>query len=200
MNSLFGALGRLSTRISTTSRTSARKSIFSKVSRGNKNVIAGSIFVRSYADKPSEFAPKPINVYTIPRVKPQELNRSVRDIEDPIILDVREPLDHQKFHILGSINLPFSTTTKEHVADMPKGRPIYVHTLSGPDMVKALQFAEFLDSLGFKSVNVVEGGPEELRTQGAFYYYKDVAWFEEEERKKKEAAAAAAAAGQAPPK
>ena len=36
-------------------------------------------------------------------------------------------------------------------------------------------------------MNVVEGGPEELRTQGSFYYYKDVAWFEEEERKKKEA-------------
>ena len=35
-------------------------------------------------------------------------------------------------------------------------------------------------------MHVIEGGPEELRTQGAFYYYKDVAWFEEEERKKKE--------------
>jgi len=54
----------------------------------------------------------------VPRVKPQELNRSVRDFETPIILDVREALEHEKFHILGSINLPFSTTTKEHVADV----------------------------------------------------------------------------------
>jgi rhodanese-related sulfurtransferase len=191
-------LGRLSTRISTTSRTSAKKSIFAKASRGSKNVLAGSIFVRSYADKPAEFAPKAINVYTIPRVKPQEVNRSVRDFESPLILDVREALEHEKFHILGTVNLPFSTTTKEHVADMPKSRPIYVHTVSGPDMVKALQFAEFLESLGHTRVNVIEGGPEEMRTQGAFYYYKDVAWFEEEERKKKEAAAAAAA-GQTPP-
>jgi rhodanese-related sulfurtransferase len=42
----------------------------------------------------------------------------VRDFESPLILDVREALEHEKFHILGTVNLPFSTTTKEHVADV----------------------------------------------------------------------------------
>jgi hydroxyacylglutathione hydrolase len=66
------------------------------------------------------------------------------------IIDVRTTAEHEQGHLEGSHSLPY-TRMKEHIATLPKNRPLFVHCASGK---RASLATSFLRAHGFKAVHV----------------------------------------------
>lgn len=81
-----------------------------------------------------------------------ELEKARR--EGALVLDVREPAEHEAERIEGARLLPLSALDAS-LGDLPKDRPVFVHCLTG---MRARQAAERLEKLGYGPVHVAEGG------------------------------------------
>lgn len=66
------------------------------------------------------------------------------------IIDVRTTAEHQQGHLEGSHPLPY-TRMKDHIATLPKNRPLFVHCASGK---RASLATSFLRAHGFNAVHV----------------------------------------------
>jgi len=112
----------------------------------------------------------------IPKVTPKDLHWVCRHGECPIIIDARPKQEHESFHIMGSINIPLDTFVPEDIADIPRDRPVYVH--SGKDSESlAVKLAQKLSALPHPRVSIVIGGPDVIRG-GGFLYYQDTAKYD----------------------
>jgi hydroxyacylglutathione hydrolase len=75
---------------------------------------------------------------------PQEASREGE------IIDVRTTAEHHQGHLEGSHSLPY-TRMKDHIATLPKNRPLFVHCASGK---RASLAASFLRARGFNAIHV----------------------------------------------
>jgi hydroxyacylglutathione hydrolase len=67
------------------------------------------------------------------------------------ILDVRTTAEYDQNHLEGAHSLPY-TRMREHIADLPRNRPLFVHCASGK---RASLATSFLRAHGFNAVHVV---------------------------------------------
>jgi hydroxyacylglutathione hydrolase len=66
------------------------------------------------------------------------------------IIDVRTTAEHEQGHLEGSHSLPY-TRMKDHIATLPRNRPLFVHCASGK---RASLATSFLRAHGFNAVHV----------------------------------------------
>src|SRR5699024_2253495 len=70
------------------------------------------------------------------------------------LIDVREPQEFKKGHILGARNIPL-TQMKQRLVEMREDKPVYLYCQSGSRSARA---AQLLHKKGFKDINQLKGG------------------------------------------
>ncbi|WP_410473456.1 rhodanese-like domain-containing protein [Guyparkeria sp. TX1] len=80
---------------------------------------------------------------------------------DPLLLDVREPWEHQTCHIDGSRMMPMNTVPA-NVAHLERDRPIVCICHHG---MRSMQVARFLEQQGFTDVINLTGGVDAWAAQ-----------------------------------
>lgn len=100
----------------------------------------------------------------VPDIDVVKVQRTIKNEEDVLILDVRTPAEYSRGHIEGSINIPVDdipTQAPKTIKD--KNRVIYVYCLSGSR--STLACAELL-SMGYKNTKNIRSGLLAWRTEG----------------------------------
>jgi phage shock protein E len=101
---------------------------------------------------------------TVPRVGPREARRMMREIDDLVVLDIRDREEYAEGHIEGSLHI--SRGSLEFYVDeaLPaKRRPLLVVSRAG---ARAMLGARTLQTLGYRQVWALEGGIELWRERG----------------------------------
>lgn len=70
------------------------------------------------------------------------------------LIDVREPQEFKKGHILGARNIPL-TQMKQRLIELRKDKPVYLYCQSGSRSARA---AELLRKKGYQDLNQLKGG------------------------------------------
>ncbi|SEQ19853.1 Rhodanese-related sulfurtransferase [Virgibacillus subterraneus] len=70
------------------------------------------------------------------------------------LIDVREPQEFKKGHILGARNIPV-TQMKQRLVEMRKDKPLYLYCQSGSRSARA---AQLLHKKGYTDINQLKGG------------------------------------------
>lgn len=70
------------------------------------------------------------------------------------LIDVREPQEFDKGHILGARNIPV-TQMKQRLIEMRKDKPVYLYCQSGSRSARA---AQLLHKKGYEDINQLKGG------------------------------------------
>lgn len=70
------------------------------------------------------------------------------------LIDVREPQEFKKGHILGARNIPV-TQMKQRLVEMRKDKPLYLYCQSGSRSARA---AQLLHKKGYRDLNQLKGG------------------------------------------
>lgn len=89
------------------------------------------------------------------RLTPQDAVRLIND-QNPLVLDVRGPLDFKKGHILNALNIP-TARLEDRIGEITKfkERPVLCYCALG---TAAPQACERLRRLGFATVYSLKGG------------------------------------------
>ncbi|WP_430785312.1 rhodanese-like domain-containing protein [Virgibacillus flavescens] len=70
------------------------------------------------------------------------------------LIDVREPQEFKKGHILGARNIPV-TQMKQRLVEIRKDKPVYLYCQSGSRSARA---AQLLNKKGYEDLNQLQGG------------------------------------------
>ncbi|TMN20792.1 rhodanese-like domain-containing protein [Lentibacillus cibarius] len=70
------------------------------------------------------------------------------------LIDVREPNEFKKGHILGARNIPL-TQLKQRLVELRKDKPVYLYCQSGSRSARA---AQLLHKKGYEDLNQLKGG------------------------------------------
>lgn len=70
------------------------------------------------------------------------------------LIDVREPQEFEKGHILGARNIPV-TQLKQRLVELRKDKPVYLYCQSGSRSGRA---AQLLHKKGYEDINQLQGG------------------------------------------
>ncbi|RYG74957.1 rhodanese-like domain-containing protein [Lentibacillus lipolyticus] len=70
------------------------------------------------------------------------------------LIDVREPNEFKKGHILGARNIPL-TQLKQRLVELRKDKPVYLYCQSGTRSARA---AQLLHKKGYEDLNQLKGG------------------------------------------
>lgn len=70
------------------------------------------------------------------------------------LIDVREPQEFKKGHILGARNIPV-TQMKQRLVEIRKDKPVYLYCQSGSRSARA---AQLLNKKGYQDLNQLQGG------------------------------------------
>lgn len=70
------------------------------------------------------------------------------------LIDVREPTEFKKGHILGARNIPV-TQMKQRLVEIRKDKPVYLYCQSGSRSARA---AQLLHKKGYLDLNQLQGG------------------------------------------
>lgn len=70
------------------------------------------------------------------------------------LIDVREPQEFKKGHILGARNIPL-TQMRQRLIEMREDKPVYLYCQSGSRSARA---AQLLHKKGFNDINQLKGG------------------------------------------
>jgi rhodanese-related sulfurtransferase len=70
------------------------------------------------------------------------------------LIDVREPQEFKRGHILGARNIPV-TQMKQRLVELRKDKPVYLYCQSG---ARAARAAQLLHKKGYKDISVLKGG------------------------------------------
>ncbi|MDE0679668.1 MAG: rhodanese-like domain-containing protein [Gammaproteobacteria bacterium] len=87
-------------------------------------------------------------------ITPEQLGDLLKLGVQPILIDVREPMEFKQGHIAGARNVPL-TALSDVVADYDPNDEIVFVCQSG---MRSLQAASFWSSLGFRKAMSLEGG------------------------------------------
>jgi len=89
-------------------------------------------------------------------ITPEQLGDLLNSGAQPILIDVREPVEFKQGHIAGARNVPL-TALSDVVADYDPNDEIVFICQSG---MRSLQAASFWNSLGYRKAMNLEGGME----------------------------------------
>ncbi|SFA71456.1 Rhodanese-related sulfurtransferase [Lentibacillus halodurans] len=70
------------------------------------------------------------------------------------LIDVREPNEFEKGHILGARNIPL-TQMKQRLVELRKDKPVYLYCKGGSRSARA---AQLLHKKGYNDINQLKGG------------------------------------------
>ncbi|WP_077326932.1 rhodanese-like domain-containing protein [Virgibacillus siamensis] len=70
------------------------------------------------------------------------------------LIDVREPQEFKKGHILGARNIPL-TQMRQRLVELRKDKPVYLYCQSGSRSARA---AQLLHKKGYEDLNQLKGG------------------------------------------
>ncbi|MBP1969731.1 rhodanese-related sulfurtransferase [Virgibacillus natechei] len=70
------------------------------------------------------------------------------------LIDVREPQEFEKGHILGARNIPV-TQMKQRLVEIRKDKPVYLYCQSGSRSARA---GQLLNKKGYQDINQLKGG------------------------------------------
>jgi len=87
-------------------------------------------------------------------ITPEQLGDLLNSGAQPILIDVREPVEFKQGHIAGARNVPL-TALSDVVADYDPNDEIVFICQSG---MRSLQAASFWNSLGYRKAMNLEGG------------------------------------------
>ena len=87
-------------------------------------------------------------------ITPEQLGDLLNSGAQPILIDVREPVEFKQGHIAGARNVPL-TALSDVVADYDLNDEIVFICRSG---MRSLQAASFWNSLGYRKAMNLEGG------------------------------------------
>ena len=85
----------------------------------------------------------------------------VNAIDSPVILDVREPREHERAHVDGTIDIPLGELVAR-IDELPRDSTVYVLCHVGG---RSAQATQYLESQGFDAVNI-DGGIVEWSKSG----------------------------------
>lgn len=98
-------------------------------------------------------------------IKPRELWETLREgspAEHPVVVDVREPREYRRSHIVEAQSLPLSTLLQQGLV-LAADKPIVLVCQTGRRSRRA---AAVLNSLGYSDVSMVEGGMQAWEAAG----------------------------------
>ena len=111
---------------------------------------------RSAADSTAE-TPKPTAKAKSKALTPSQLEGLIPQSKDLVVLDVREPKDHQAGHLKQSINIDArSADFKTQLAKLDKSKTYVVHCVRG--LKRTDDTVDALTELGFPHILTLEGG------------------------------------------
>lgn len=83
-----------------------------------------------------------------------DFQKRMRESENPIVIDVRQPYEFQTGHIPDAVNIPLSQL-KSHLNNISKDREILLYCRSG---MRSRQAARILGKNGYKHLSHLQGG------------------------------------------
>ena len=87
-------------------------------------------------------------------ITPNELRRKLSNKEDIVLIDVREPFEHDEFNIGGTL-IPIKNLT-EHLANIDKTKPVILYCQKGIRSVIAIQRLQ--QKFGYDNLINLSGG------------------------------------------
>lgn len=87
-------------------------------------------------------------------ITPNELRRKLSNKEDIVLIDVREPSEHDEFNI-GGILIPMNSLT-EHITKIDKTKPVIFYCQKGIRSVIAIQRLQ--QKFGYDNLINLSGG------------------------------------------
>ncbi|KTC88298.1 rhodanese-like domain-containing protein [Legionella cincinnatiensis] len=100
----------------------------------------------------------------IKTINVHELKNKMKNCPDLCLIDVRELMEWEEFHIPGAIHIPkdsIASSIESKISN--KNQAIYLHCKSG---VRSLYAAQSLIALGYQEVYSVDGGIIEWALSG----------------------------------
>jgi len=89
----------------------------------------------------------------IPEISVEDLKARLDKKDGLILIDVREPLEHERARIEGATLIPLAELPSR-CSELDKSRPLAVHCRTGGRSARAVQF---LRERGYDAVNVAGG-------------------------------------------
>jgi rhodanese-related sulfurtransferase len=90
------------------------------------------------------------------QISPHELAKHFANSQPVVLIDVRQPWEHQVAALPGSLLIPLNELaqrSREIAADTPTSIVVYCH-----HGIRSLSAAAFLERLGFSNVHSLSGG------------------------------------------
>jgi thioredoxin 1 len=95
---------------------------------------------------------------------PRDFKSTLASKPDAILVDVRTPDEFSEGIIAGAINIDFKDPSfSEKINALDKNKPYFLYCLSGKRSGDA---AKQMDSVGFKSIYMLEGGFKSWKNEG----------------------------------
>ncbi len=92
--------------------------------------------------------------FTVEHISPEELRRRIRENTAPLLLDVREPWEHELTHLPGSVLVPLGDLSARQ-SELNPERETIVYCHHG---VRSVEAAFALARAGFRHVYNLRGG------------------------------------------
>ncbi len=98
-------------------------------------------------------------VDTIGSISAQSFAEQLKQQPTPFVIDVRKPIEFDPEHVEGATNIPLDTLN-EHLAQIPRNQPVYVHCAGG---YRSMVANSILKARGFDQIVDVDGGMAAIR-------------------------------------
>ncbi len=123
---------------------------------GENRTLHELIDYEQFCGMPLSEGPAPAHANGVPEITVTELHRRLRHGEDFVLIDVRDPHEHQICRITGAQLIPLGELPSR-IHELDSAREFVVHCKSGIRSAKAVKL---LQQAGFRKVANVKGGIE----------------------------------------
>ena len=134
--------------------TKSQKAARTALALGYRNVLEYNEGLPAWGKARLPIDGTPLPDFDAPAVAPEALAAMRVSRDPPLVVDVRDAVEYQAFHLPGSINVPVDTLP-ERVKDLPRNRRLLIACHAGHQSPIA---ARLLHSLGRSDLMRLDGG------------------------------------------
>jgi rhodanese-related sulfurtransferase len=134
--------------------TKSQKAAREAIALGYTSVVEYNEGLPAWGKAGLPVAGKPLPLFEAPAISPEQLSQTRKGPNAPLVVDVRDRVEYQAFHLPGSVSIPLDDL-HAHLRDLPRGREIVLVCHSGHQSPIA---ARVLHALGRSDLKRLDGG------------------------------------------
>jgi rhodanese-related sulfurtransferase len=134
--------------------TKSQKAARAAIALGYKNVLEYNEGLPAWGKAGLPIEGTPLPAFEAPAVSPEQLAAMSASGHPPVVIDVRDAVEFDAFHVFGSINVPLDSL-QARLKELPRGREIVVVCHAGHQSPIAVRV---LHHLGRSDLKRLDGG------------------------------------------